>query len=114
MDTRFPHPSARNTGRSASKPPLDDAIPAHDRTAALAGRACCCPAKAVVRVVMPPTPARPHPTDLLLCGHHYRGSRQSLAAAGAKVIELPGTPDDTAAWIGFPSQAAPAGSANVR
>ena len=51
-----------------------------------ADRSCCCVAKAVVRVVMPPTPARPHETELLLCGHHYRVSRQALAAAHASVV----------------------------
>jgi hypothetical protein len=56
-------------------------------------------AKAVVRVVMPPAPARPHETELLLCGHHYRVSRQALAAAHASVVELPGVPADTTAWI---------------
>jgi hypothetical protein len=100
MDTRFPHPSARNDLR-----PLDDAIPARGASADLAGQACCCPAKAMVRVIMPPTQARSHKTDLLLCGHHYRVSRQSLAVAGARVRELPGTPGDTAAWIGFESPA---------
>lgn len=64
-----------------------------------ADRSCCCVAKAVVRVVMPPTPARPHETELLLCGHHYRVSRQALAAAHASVVELPGVPADTTAWI---------------
>jgi hypothetical protein len=53
----------------------------------------------MVRVVLPPTSARPRETDLLLCGHHYRVSRQALDAAHAQVSELPGTPDDTAAWI---------------
>jgi hypothetical protein len=37
---------------------------------------------------MPPTAARPHPVDLLLCGHHYRKSRAALDAAGAKVVRL--------------------------
>lgn len=55
-------------------------------------RACCCPAKAVVRIVMPPSPARPHPTDLLLCAHHYRVSRRALADAEAAICELPGIP----------------------
>jgi hypothetical protein len=41
----------------------------------------------VVRVVMPPAPARPHPVDLLLCGHHYRVSRDALAAAGAVAFD---------------------------
>jgi hypothetical protein len=107
MDTRFPRPSARNDG-NAIRRPLDDAIPARGAPADLADRACCCSAKPVVRVIMPPTQARRHWTDLLLCGHHYRVSRRSLAAAGARVRELPGTPGDTAAWIGFDSHNAPA------
>jgi hypothetical protein len=61
-----------------------------------------------VRVTVPPTLARPHETEVLLCGHHYRASRQSLAAAGARVRQLPGTPGDTAAWIAFESRSAPA------
>ena len=108
MNARFPHPSAGNTDSNAGGLPLDDAIPARDPAGALADQACCCPAKAIVRVVLPPTPARSHQTDLLLCGHHYRISRQALAAARAKVSELPGTPEDTVAWIRSASQAAPA------
>jgi hypothetical protein len=50
---------------------------------------------------MPPSPGRPRRTDLLLCGHHYRASRQALAAANATVQPLPGMPEDTAAWIGL-------------
>lgn len=64
-----------------------------------ADRACCCPAYPVVRVVMPPTPQRPHRTDLLLCGHHYRVSRKALAAAGAAVYKLPGTAWDLEAGL---------------
>jgi hypothetical protein len=48
---------------------------------------------------MPPTAARPGETELLLCGHHYRVARRALAAAHARVRQLPGTPADTAAWI---------------
>ena len=33
--------------------------------------------QAAVLVVMPATTARPHETELLLCGHHYRVSRQA-------------------------------------
>lgn len=62
-------------------------------------QACCCVARAVVRVVMPPTPDRPHETELLLCGHHYRVARGALAAAGARVKELPGSGADTTAWL---------------
>jgi len=52
---------------------------------AAAGRACCCPARPVVVAVIPPAAGRPHPTDLLLCGHHYRACRDGLEAAGAAV-----------------------------
>ena len=106
MNARF-SPSARNNDNSANLP-LDDAIPARDATADLAGRACCCPAKPMLRVLMPPTAARAHETELLLCGHHYRASRQVLAAARARVRELPGTPGDAAAWIRLESHTAAA------
>ena len=56
----------------------------------VAARACCCPAKPVVTVVMPPTASRPHPVDLLLCGHHFRVSQASLRAAGAAVYDKTG------------------------
>jgi len=106
MNARF-SPSARNNGSAASRP-LDDAIPASGATAGVADRACCCLAKAMVRVLMPPTAARPNETELLLCGHHYLASRQALAVARARVRELPGTPGDTAAWIRLESRAAAA------
>jgi len=41
----------------------------------------------VVRVLIPPTFARQHSVDLLLCGHHYRTSCAALAAAGAMIID---------------------------
>ena len=45
----------------------------------------------VVTVIMPPTAARRHPVDLLLCGHHYRASQAALRAAGATVYDHAGT-----------------------
>ena len=51
-------------------------------------QACCCVARAVIRVVMPQAPGRPHETELLLCGHHYRASRAALLASHARVEEL--------------------------
>lgn len=63
-----------------------------------AGRACCCAAKPVVIAVMPPTASRPLPTDLLLCGHHYRVSRQALDRAGARVVDLAGSPVEGDLW----------------
>jgi len=43
---------------------------------------------------MSATPARPHPTDLLLCGHHYRMSRRTLATMNATVHRLREVPGD--------------------
>jgi len=62
-------------------------------------RACCCPARPVVRAIMPPTTDRRHSVDLLLCGHHYRVSRPVLAAAGASIITLSGNGDAAAALL---------------
>ena len=59
---------------------------------ALAGPACCCPARPVVTVMMPPTPSRPHRVDLLLCGHHYRVCEKAVLAAGATVYDELGMP----------------------
>jgi hypothetical protein len=84
VNARSTHPAGQ--GLAARRPLHDDII--GDDAAAVPGPACCCPANAVVRVVMPAIAARPHPTELLLCGHHYRVSRQALAAAGATVTEL--------------------------
>jgi hypothetical protein len=86
MDARSPHPAGQ--GLAARRPLHDDTI--SDSAAAVAGPACCCPANPVVRVVMPAIAARPHPTELLLCGHHYRVSREALAAGGVTVTELRG------------------------
>lgn len=61
-------------------------------------RACCCPARPVVRVTMPPTADRAYPVDLWLCGHHYRVSLHALLAAGAKVDELTVTADRARAY----------------
>ena len=70
---------------------VDDLLPSLPHV--LADRACCCPARPVVLVIMPPAPGRPHPVDLLLCGHHFRASQAALAAAGAAVY------DDTGALV---------------
>ena len=43
----------------------------------------------VVQVAGDPVPVLV-PAELLLCGHHYRVSRQALAAANATVTELSG------------------------
>ena len=53
-------------------------------------RACCCPARPVVRAVMPATADRPELVDLLLCGHHSRAGQAALLAAGAAVYDTRG------------------------
>jgi hypothetical protein len=98
MNAGFLQPSAQGDTTAAQFAP-GGADSATSSPAGLVGPACCCPANAVVRVIMPPTAARPRETELLLCGHHYRVSRRALATAHATVRELPGTPADTAAWI---------------
>jgi hypothetical protein len=87
---RFPRRRAETADRSpvgpaAGTPPDDQAARSgwHD----LGDRACCCPARPVVRVLIPPASARPHSVDLLLCGHHHRASGAALAAAGAVIMD---------------------------
>jgi len=82
MNTQFLHPSH---SRDASPGPLDDIL---GEQYPLPASQACCPARPVVRVVMPHTATRRHSVDLLLCGHHYRVSAQALAAAGATGSEL--------------------------
>jgi hypothetical protein len=65
---------------------------------AVPSRACCCPARPVVRVIMPPTAGRLEPVDLWLCGHHYRASIGALCAAGAIVEDLTGPADREQAY----------------
>ena len=67
---------------------LDDLLPSPPHV--VADRACCCPARPVVTVIMPAAPGRPHPVDLLLCGHHFRVSQAALTAAGAAVYDNTG------------------------
>jgi hypothetical protein len=78
---------------------LYDAAAPHGPAAGLADQACCCVARAVVRVVMPATASRPHETELLLCGHHYRVARAALSAAHASVQELAGNFADPSDWF---------------
>ncbi len=105
MSVNSMHPSV--TGRvlppeGPAARPAGPQWPASDsidwRAAQNAGHACCCTARPAVIVVMPPRPGRPHQTDLLLCGHHYRASRARLAAAGAVVLDMNGAPVTDNAW----------------
>jgi hypothetical protein len=85
MKAWFPHRNVVVHGKQA------DGSAEGVKPLALAGRACCCTARPVVTVLMPPTHARPHPVDLLLCGHHYRVCRAAVTAAGATVYDKTGT-----------------------
>lgn len=96
MNARFLHPSAR---RNQDPAPAEAPVPDY---------ADCCPAIAIVRVSMPAAEAGTQPADLLLCGHHYRASRRTLAEASAVVRGLPGTPSDIAAWVQVGQHAEPA------
>jgi hypothetical protein len=99
MNMRFLHPSAADDAAAEHKGPGGPAVELITEPSALVVSACCCPARPAVRVIMPPGPARPRSTELLLCGHHYRVSRAALSAARAVVYELPDTPEDIASWV---------------
>src|ERR1035437_8465217 len=105
MNARLWHPAWQGTADAVREGPA--ATAGTPRRA----RSCCCPATAVVRVIMPPTPARPHETEFLLCGHHHRASRQALATAHATVRPVPGTWDGNpdALLPGLPGPRMPAG-----
>jgi len=106
MNARFRRPA--NGGNATPGGLHDDTI--GDRDMIPLGRACCCPARPAVRAVMPAVAARPNPTELLLCGHHYRVSHRVLAEAGATVTALPGPTggEPTALLPGLPAPRVPA------
>ncbi len=92
-------------------PPQNAPAPAHDvepvedslqqaEPAWLLEIACCCPARPAVRVVMPATLDRPRPAELLLCGHHYRSSRDALLRARAAVYDRGGALISSGADLG--------------
>jgi len=56
----------------------------------LADRSCCCPARPVVKVLIPLSSARPYTVDLLPCGHHYLASQAALAAVNAVATDETG------------------------
>jgi hypothetical protein len=97
MEPRFRYLGAGESAPRSAGAPLDDALP--DSLVWREDRACCCPAQPVVRVIMPPIPDRRHSVDLLLCGHHYRVSRQALTAAQARIENLPGKGDAAVAAL---------------
>ena len=96
MKPRFP----RHGEALTAAPEAASAVPAGPVTSSRPEfRACCCPGRPVVRVIMPASATRPEPVDLLLCGHHYRVSQPAIAAAGAAVEALPGRSADADAAL---------------
>jgi hypothetical protein len=61
-------------------------------------RACCCAARPAVVAVLPPSAGRLTETDLLFCGHHYRGLLPALAGQGATIFDIGGHPLTAGAW----------------
>jgi hypothetical protein len=104
MPENYSHPSGARQGTAAPTLSRQDTcrpagiafgdLPAIRR----AGRSCCCSARPMVVALIPASSGRRHQTDLLLCGHHYRASRQALAAAGATVVDLDGVPVTGSHW----------------
>ncbi len=80
----------RNIVTRAMRAELANDLAQLGRPIAANERACCCPARPMVTVMMPPTANRPYPIDLLLCGHHYRVSQATLWAAGATAFDQAG------------------------
>jgi hypothetical protein len=68
----------------------EEQLPGPGRPLTLDDRADCCPARPAVTVLMPPSPSRPLPADLRLCGHHYRASSPTLRAVGATMYDANG------------------------
>lgn len=71
-------------------PAIDEDAIRYASQLTVAGHACCCPAQPTVIAVLPPAPGRPHATELLLCGHHYRADHAALTAANARVLDRNG------------------------
>jgi hypothetical protein len=99
-------PRFARTGAGKGTPgfgmPKDEIQP--DWPAGREDSACCCPAQPLVRVIIPATAERRHSVDLLLCGHHYRVSRQALAAARVRIEDLPGKAEAATAALLEPVQ----------
>lgn len=102
----------RNTVTRAMRAELADDLAQLGRPIAVNDRACCCPARPMVTVVMPPTADRPYSIDLLLCGHHYRVNRAALRAAGATSYDQAGAAITDGASDDQHSRHQPAGAAS--
>jgi hypothetical protein len=92
MLTRLSSQAGRKASATAAHPVQEPAVYGPEDWRALLAqgeRACCCAARPTVIAVFPRQPGRSRTVELLLCGHHYRTCRASLARAGAVVHILP-------------------------
>jgi hypothetical protein len=109
VDPRYSHPSYYGRPIPPASGHADDGSQQGQQAAVdneylpsvpLTDRACCCTAPPAVIVLMQPAAGRAHYTDLRLCMHHYRASRDRLAALGAVVRRLDGRCSDVeGAWL---------------
>jgi len=100
----FPLTSRTDAARPESQPGHSSPAPADRevdwrRSLRLADRACCCSARPSIAVILPPAAGRPHATDLLLCGHHYRAAEHGLTRAGALAFDSDGLPLTPESWL---------------
>ena len=96
MKPRFP---SRSEALAAAPEPRPSAAAERIPAPAPEFRACCCPGRPVVRVIMPASASRPRAVDLLLCGHHYRVLQAAVTAAHGTIEVLPGRSADAAAAL---------------
>ena len=100
----FPLTSRTDAARPEPQPGPSSPAPADRdvdwrRSLRLADRACCCQARPSSAAILPPTADRPHATDLLLCGHHFRAAEQALTRAGAIAFDSDGLPLTPESWL---------------
>jgi len=102
MFMSYQHPSylgrLRREAEQTATAPAREAAAIYRPARRHSERACCCSASPAVVAVIPGSGDRLAPTDLLLCGHHYRQSRRALAASRAVVLDLDGYPLPPGDW----------------
>ena len=84
-----PNPAAHPT-RLLSRAQPASGRPRSGQAVRLDERSCCCSAPPLVRVILVLDDPSAHAVDILLCGHHYRGSHEALSRLGALVFDRSG------------------------
>ncbi len=105
----YEHPSylgrigAQQARRVQAAPAVESMADIGLTALARADRSCCCVSKPAVIVFMPTAAGEGKQADLLLCMHHYRVSREKLAACGARVVDASGAlVTDRDVWLAVP------------